>query len=138
MLAPLKDRSILESADEPDEENRMLRLALRRARQAQKRSATLSARQLVEMTNRLQLAEERNRQLQARLDEMENGQAITALAQQLVELRQENDELIDAAKRLWFLDRTLCAAHRECERLAQERDTALEKLQQTTHACPGD
>lgn len=134
MLAPLKNRSILEVAAEPDEDKHMLRQALRRARQAHKRSATLSARKQVELTNRLLLAEERNRLLQARLAELESGAAITTLAQQLIALRHENDELIDAARRVWFLDRTLCAAHRECERLAKERDCALSQLRQTALA----
>lgn len=134
MLAPLKDRSILDSAPDPDEEVHALRLALRRARQAHRRSATLSARRQIELTNRLLLAEERQRQLQFRVDELENGMAITALAQQLLALRAENDELIEAARRIWLLDRTLGAAHRECERLAHERDCALARLHDTALA----
>ena len=53
---------------------------------------------------------------------------MTAMAQRLLALQNENDRLRDASQRLWFLDRTLCAAHRECERLAQERDVTLRHL----------
>lgn len=132
MLAPLKDRTILER--EPAEatlqaENAALKLSLRQARQAQKRTATLTARQIVGLTNEINHLNEVNRLLQARLAELESGQAVIVLGQQLMALRQENDDLTEAAQRLWYLDRTLCAAHRECERLACERDAALAGLQ---------
>lgn len=132
MLAPLKDRSILEreADDAPDAaETLALRLALRQSRQAQKRAATLSTRQIVELTNAANRLSEHNRQLQQRLDELENGQTLLALGQQLMALREENDALIAAAHRVWQLDRTLSAAHRECERLARQRDNAVDRLQ---------
>lgn len=137
MLAPLKDRSILQrdcAGDDHGEtgllaENAALRKSLRQSRQMQKRSATISTRQIVELTNNNHRLTELNRHLQARIIELESGQAIIALGQQLMALRQENDELADAAQRVWFLDRTLCAAHHECERLARERDSALNCLQ---------
>lgn len=132
MLAPLKDRSILEreADDAPDAaETQALRLALRQSRQAQKRAATLSTRQIVELTNAGNRLSEHNRQLQQRLDELENGQTLLALGQQLMALREENDALIAAAHRVWQLDRTLSAAHRECERLARQRDNAVDRLQ---------
>lgn len=132
MLAPLKDRSILEreADDAPDAaETLALRLALRQSRQAQKRAATLSTRQIVELTNAGNRLSEHNRQLQQRLDELENGQTLLALGQQLMALREENDALIAAAHRVWQLDRTLSAAHRECERLARQRDNAVDRLQ---------
>lgn len=132
MLAPLKDRSILEreADDAPDAaETQALRLALRQSRQAQKRAATLSTRQIVELTNAANRLSEHNRQLQQRLDELENGQTLLALGQQLMALREENDALIAAAHRVWQLDRTLSAAHRECERLARQRDNAVDRLQ---------
>jgi predicted RNase H-like nuclease (RuvC/YqgF family) len=137
MLAPLKDRSVLEREPSAeiaeigtvDAEMLALRLALREARRTQRRSATLSARKTVELTNQLHRLTELNARLTARVDELENGQAVIALGQQLMALRHENDALHDAVHRLWFLDRTLCAAHRECERLARERDAALDSLQ---------
>ena len=129
MLAPLKDRGILIRAeDDAGDTETALRLALRQARQSQRRAATQGARQIVALTNEINRLTEVNRQLRSRLDELENGQTMTALGQQLMALRAENDALIAAAQRVWYLDRTLRAAHHECERLASERDTALKRL----------
>ncbi len=137
MLAPLKDRSIIQrsttdvyAADSRlVAENAALKQALRQSRQAQKRAATLTARQIVELTNANFRLNQTAQQLRQRLTELETGQAMLAMGQRLMAMRQENDELAAAAEHLWFLDRTLCAAHRECERLAAERDVALRKLQ---------
>lgn len=133
MLAPLKDRSVLER--EPtgklaasDTELIALRLALREARRVQRRSATISARKIVELTNEVNRLNDYNMRLRRRLEELESGQTLITLGQQLMALREENARMAEAAQRLWFLDRTLCAAHRECERLATERDAALECL----------
>lgn len=135
MLAPLKDRNLIErdadcrSTAELDADNAALKLRLRQARQMQKRTATLSTRKIIELTNEKQRLAELNHHLQKRLAELESGEAIVALGQQLMSVRRENDELLEAAKGVWFLDRTLCAARRECERLARERDDALDCLQ---------
>jgi hypothetical protein len=135
MLAPLKDRNLIErdtdcrTAAELHADNAALKLRLRQARQMQKRTATLSTRKLIELTNEKQRLAELNLHLQKRLAELESGETIVALGQQLMSIRQENDELLEAAKCVWFLDRTLCAARRECERLARERDNALDCLQ---------
>lgn len=60
MLAPLKDRSLIERESPLSLEERVaqlesanlaLRTALRQSRQVQKRSATLSARKIVALTN---------------------------------------------------------------------------------------
>lgn len=124
MLAPLKDRSVLERAPEtgeaaaPHAENAALRQALKQARKTQKRAATLAATRIAGLNDA-------NRQLQARIAQLESGQAIVALGQQLMALRTKNDELSAGLRQLWALDRNLCAAHRECERLARERDSAL-------------
>lgn len=133
MLAPLKDRSVLEREPNPgigrrDEEILALRQALRDARRAQRRSATLSARKIIELTNEANRLAERNVRLQSRVSELENGQVVIALGQQIMALRHDNEQMAAAGHRLWFLDRTLCAAHRECERLARERDAALDSL----------
>lgn len=114
-----------------DAETLTLRLALCDARSTQRRSATLSSRKIVELTNEVNRLAEFNTRLQLRVDELENGQAMVAIGQQLMALRHENEEMAAAAHRLWFLDRTLWAAHRECERLARERDTALDVLHGT-------
>lgn len=145
MLAPLKDRSILErddAAEQPAEsdlqaENFALKQRLREVRQFQKRTATASTCRIVALTNENFRLAELNRNLQQRIDELESGQAIIGLGQQLMALQQENDELCDAAQRVWFLDRTLCATHHECERLARERDAALARLQSRTDSLMG-
>lgn len=135
MLAPLKDRNLIEretgakTEAELHADNAALKLRLRQARQMQKRTATLSTRKIIELTNENHRLAELNSHLQKRLAELESGEAIVALGQQLMSIRQENEDLLEAAKGVWFLDRTLCAARRECERLARERDHALDCLQ---------
>lgn len=131
MLAPLKDRSVLERATEagelatPDAINAVLRQALKQARKTQKRAATLAAAKIAGLEQANGSLSEANRLLQARIAQLESGQAIVALGQQLMALRTKNDELSAGLRQLWALDRNLCAAHRECERLARERDSAL-------------
>ena len=127
MLAPLKDRGILIRAEnEARESESALRLALRNARQAQRRAATRGAREVIALTNEINRLSEANRQLRSRLDELESSQVLIALGQQLMALRAENDALIDAARRICHLERRLCAACDECENLASLRDTAGE------------
>lgn len=146
MLAPLKNRALLERDDgDPQQDlppldghhaaprenarlasdNVALRQALRHARQAQKRSATLAARKIIELSNEINRLSEQNAQLRNRLTEHESGLAIVSLGQRLMVLQQANDELAAAAQRVWFLDKTLRAAHQECARLAAERDSAI-------------
>lgn len=127
MLAPLKDRGILIRAEnEARESESALRLALRNARQAQRRAATRGAREVIALTNEINRLSEANRQLRSRLDELESSQVLITLGQQLMALRAENDALIDAARRICHLERRLCAACDECERLASLRDAAGE------------
>lgn len=129
MLAPLKDRGILlRAADDTGDSETALRQALRHARQDQRRAAAHGARQIVALTNEVNRLTELNRQLLSRLDELENGQTLVTLGQQLMALRAENDALIAAAQRLCHLDRRLGEAHRECERLARVRDAAVGQL----------
>ncbi len=133
MLAPLKDRSILaRSGADGDPEGAAetrLRKALREARQALRQAAIKGVRESVTLTNEINRLTEEKRQLRQRLDELENGQTIVALGQQLVALRAENDALIDAARRVCRLNRSLRIAHGECERLRTARAHALDHLQ---------
>lgn len=71
-----------------------------------------SARKVVELTNEANHLTELNARLQTRVDELKNGQTIVALGQQLMALRDQNEQMAVAARRLWLLDRTLCAAPR--------------------------
>src|SRR5512145_835316 len=99
MLAPLRDRSILER-DEGDplapaldtrqiarleSEIGALRQALRQSRQSQRRSATLAARQIVAQTNEISRLQEINAQQRQRLAQFESGQAMIELGRQLIE-----------------------------------------------------
>ncbi len=131
MLAPLKDRSILARSGEGGERDTetMLRQALREARQTLRLAAAKGARQTVALTNDIHRLNEENRQLRQRLDELENGQSIIALGQQLMALRAENDALIAAARRVSHLNRRLRAAHGECKRLIAAREHALDRLE---------
>lgn len=105
MLAPLENRALLER--EPDDA-------------ANERIAEL------ESTNAA--LETRCENFRARIAELESGQAIIELGRQLMELKDANEHLIVAAQRVWHLDKTICAAHRECERLASERDNLALRL----------
>ena len=134
MLAPLKNRSLIErepslSAEERvaqlESANLALRNALRQSRQAQKRSATLAARKIVAQDNEITRLETLHRAARERVEALESGQAIVELGQRLMALSEANAQLTDAAQRVWVLDKTLCAAHEECARLARERDHAI-------------
>jgi len=137
MLAPLENRALLER--EPDDaaneriaelenKNAALRQALRQARASQKRMATLNSSRSIEQANRIAALETRCENFRARIAELESGQAIIELGRQLMALKDANEHLIVAAQRVWHLDKTICAAHRECERLARERDNLALRL----------
>ncbi|WP_028994743.1 hypothetical protein [Azonexus hydrophilus] len=133
MLAPLENRAILEKEPaEPqsalERENAALRRALQKARSSQKRMITLNAARSIEQANRIAVLETQSSNLRARIAQLESGQAIIELGRQLMELREANEQLIVAAQRVWHLDKTICAAHRECERLARERDDLAFRL----------
>lgn len=130
MLAPLKNRAILEREAAPDNtpsnpllaENLALRHALRQARSSRKRLLTLHAARLAALDERLNTLQSERDALRLRLEQLESGQAIIELGQQLMAAREAEQQLMAAIQRVWQLDKTLCAAHRECERLAGERD----------------
>ena len=132
MLAPLKDRSILLPAEDDlgqlRQDNVNLKQALRQARRLHKRTATLSARQFVALSNQKLRLEAENQQLVQRLSSLENGLALTSLAQKLMQTRHELEQMRDAARQIWQLERTLDAARSECARLAEERNAALRAL----------
>lgn len=143
MLAPLKDRSQIERepASTPDERiarletaNAALTSALRQSRQAQKRSATLAARKIVAQANEISRLETMHRTTRQRLEALESGEAIVELGRRLMALNEANEQLIHAAQHVWTLDRTLCAAHEECARLARERDLAINRLNSDTRS----
>ena len=72
--------------------------------------------------------EEALAQLERIVAELESGQAMTEMAQRLMAMSEAKERMAEAARHAWMLDRTLCAAHAECARLAEERDRALQRL----------
>jgi predicted RNase H-like nuclease (RuvC/YqgF family) len=141
MLAPLKNRSLIERElpCAPEERltqlesvNLALRNALRQSRQALKHSATLGAQKIVAQANEISRLETLLQTARQRNDALESGLAIVELGQRLMALSEANDRLTEAASRVWLLDKTLCAAHDECARLANERDRALRCLAANT------
>ncbi|MFV0372010.1 MAG: hypothetical protein ACK5JI_10300 [Azonexus sp.] len=101
MLAPLENRAILERAPagETDDaaendaihlqaENHALRAALERVRRRQKRLVFLGGRRSLQQAQRITLLEQRCAHYQNRLSELESGQAIIELAQQVIALKE--------------------------------------------------
>lgn len=140
MLAPLTDRSLIEQESPGNQpattdpvaelraENAALRVALQLARRDQRLGATRAARKIVAQENellRLQTLLDASRQ---RVAALESGQAIVDLGRRLMQLSAINEDLVSAARRVWILDKTLCAAHAECERIATERDRLAGQL----------
>lgn len=142
MLAPLKNRRQLErdSADPQadlslpageetashiarlESEVAALSAALRQSRQVQRKSATESARKIIAQVNEINRLNELTTLQQQRLSDFETGQAVIELGCQLQQLKTCNDEYGETARRVWFLEKTIRAAHAECERLAGKRD----------------
>lgn len=144
MLAPLKDRSLIEREPALSTDGRIAQLevanatlssALRQSRQAQKRSATLAARKIVAQANEISRLETLYRTARQRVEALESGHAIIELGRRLMALSEANEQLIDAARRVWSLDKTLCAAREECARMAHERDLAIRRLAKDS-GCP--
>lgn len=144
MLAPLKDRSLIERepaifADERiaqlEAANATLSSALRQSRQTQKRNATLAARKIISQANQINRLETLYESARQRVEALESGQAIIELGRRLMALSEANEQLIDAVRRVWSLDKTLCAAREECARMAHERDLAIHRLAKDS-GCP--
>ena len=151
MLAPLKNRQRLErdSADpqadlslpaEEDSVSRIARLeaevaalsgALRQSRQAQLRNATESASKIIAQLNEINRLNELVATQRQRLNDMDSGRAVIELGQHLQQAHAASGDGEEAERRVWFLDKTIRAAHAECERLARERDALAVNFQ-----CP--
>ncbi len=143
MLAPLKDRSLIEreallDADEHiarlESANRALASALRQSRQTLRRSATLATRKIVALTNEISRLQSLLDASRERVAAFESGQAIVELGQRLMALGAANEQLAEAGHRVWLLDKTVCAAHEECVRLAREHDRAIQRLETSARA----
>lgn len=148
MLAPLKNRALLERDDgdpqadlsplpgdktgrrlaELESEIAALRSALRQSRQAQRRSATMSTRKIIAQLNEIDGLKAVVAAQRQRLADFESGQAMIELGRQIQQLSAANSGLSDAAQRVWHLEKTIRAAHAECERLAGERDALVQRF----------
>ena len=154
MLAPLKNRAILEKEPEeaptdcsyPDNAERLkraqleaevssLRQALRESRATQRRSATQSTQKLIAQANEISRLKALNAYTGKRLADMESGHAIIELGRKLIELSEANHSLCGAAQRVWCLEKTIRAAHGEYQRLSSERDALA--LQIHGQQCAG-
>ncbi|RIX41941.1 MAG: hypothetical protein D3M94_18995 [Rhodocyclales bacterium GT-UBC] len=148
MLAPLKDRDILErdladpqsdlSLPAPSGQRQLdrmvaevaaLRHALRESRRVQRKSATSATRRIVSQINEINRLKAQNQNLQQKLADYQSGQAIIELGRRLVELSESNHLLSQSVQRVWFLEKTLQAAHSEFASLAAERDALLQQVQ---------
>ena len=132
MLAPLKNRNLLEREPEDsseqrindlESENAVLQQALRVARSSQKRMALRNSNHSIEQTNRISALETFCKNYRNRISELESGQAIIELGRQLMEAKETHQKLLTTAQRVWHLDENISLAHRQCERLARERDS---------------
>ena len=99
-----------------------LSAALRQSRQTQRRSATISARKSVAQQNEINHLNAIVAAQRQRLADFESGQVMIELGRQLQQLSTSHDDLASTAQRVWQLEKTIRAAHAECERLAGERD----------------
>lgn len=148
MLAPLENRALLERDDgdpqadlSPQPSDRTgqrvaaleseiaaLRSALRQSRQTQRRSATISTRKIIAQLNEINALKAVVTTQRERLADFESGQVMIELGRQLQQLSASNNDLSCAAQRVWQLEKTIRAAHTECERLAGERDALVRRV----------
>lgn len=146
MLAPLKNRALLERDDgDPqadlspppsdqtgqrvaaqESEIAALRSALRQSRQTQRRSATISTKKIIAQLNEINGLKAVVAAQRQRLADFESGQVMIELGHQLQQLSASNDDLSSTAQRVWHLEKTIRAAHAECQRLAGERDALVQ------------
>lgn len=138
MLAPLKDRSILEKLDveastveegdvfSPEaSELADLRRALKESRGRLRRSAWDSTRQICALHGQINHLESLCRSYEARLGRYASGVAMIEIGQELMRLTENNERLKNVAHRVLALEKQLTSAlaakellSHECDRLA--------------------
>lgn len=140
MLAPLKNRSLIEQAipgalaqrvGQLLAENSALKSALRQSRQSRKRSATLSDNRITAQTNEINRLGKLLNETTERLATLKSGQTIIELERKLMRFNEINNQLTNAAQLVWYQDKTICATHAECERLSRERDALASQVGQS-------
>jgi chromosome segregation ATPase len=142
VLAPLKDRSILEhddsvdlrpppsapQANEAPSEILDLRQALRESRTRLRRSAWQSTQQICTLNSEIDRLHRQCREQQRQLDDFMSGVAIIKLGQTLMRYAENNERLKGAAHQLWQLEKKLEAAHFEYRQLADERNALAQEI----------
>lgn len=144
MLAPLKERSVQECdaggpsvlrSDEaqvrcrtPAEEIEDLRRALRESRTRLRRSAWESTKRIAALNNEVSRLSSLCADYRQQMIHFESGAAIVELGSKLMQLSVQNDAFNSVEHRVWTLERTIEAAHREYARLSQERDGLAQEL----------
>ena len=141
MLAPLKDRSIIEGPAEPTSsttpqcgtksEIEDLRRALRESRDRLRRGAWESTKQISHLNAEVTRLQAICSNYEVQLECYASGVAIVELGQALMRLTDNNERLLNSAHRVWLLEKNIDAAHSECQKLATERDTLAQQLHQT-------
>lgn len=141
MLAPLKDRSILEaegcvsatdvSPHALKRENEDLRRALRDSRQRLRQGAWESTRQISRLSAEVSQLQTLCTRYESRMDRYASSVAVIELGQALMRISEENERLRESAHRAWLLEKTLVTAHGEYQTLAAERDALAVQLHQS-------
>lgn len=141
MLAPLKDRSIIEPSHPhqallttPSCDEKMeiedLRRALRDSRNRLRNSAWQSTRQLSLLNAEVSNLQVHCAKQEARLEHYASGVAIIQLGQELMRLAVNNERLKEGAQRVSWLEKMLQVAHGDYQQLAAERDALVRELAQ--------
>lgn len=82
---------------------------------------------------RLEGVKRENALLSARLTQLEQAHAESALEAQLADLKSANEVLHLAAQRTWSLEKSLRDAHGELDRMARERDALVAERNAMQH-----
>lgn len=112
----------------PDEEIEDLRRALRESRTRLRRSAWESTKRIAALNNEVSRLSSLCADYRQQMIHFESGAAIVELGSKLMQLSVKNDALNSVEHRVWTLERTIEAAHREYARLSQERDELAQEL----------
>lgn len=112
----------------PAEEIEDLRRALRESRMRLRRSAWESTKRIAALNNEVSRLSSLCADYRQQIIYFESGAAIVELGSKLMQLSVRNDALNSVEHRVWTLERTIEAAHREYARLSQERDALAQEL----------
>jgi predicted nucleic acid-binding Zn-ribbon protein len=138
MLAPLKDRTIIERENpaipvSTAKDIEDLRRALRESRQRLRQSAWQGTRQISALHREIDQLQMRCAQYETRIERYASSQAMMDMARALMRVTEENEALRQSAQNAWQLEKNLLAAHDEYRCLRHERDMLADQLQRQAH-----